>query len=339
MSSPAPTWMNDYLKDDNEPKKAFPVGALGQFAANNSLSHEQVRERVRKGIPPATAEEYLLRVRLEAEGYPSVTTAASSEGEPKRSSRGTEEADRSGPFGERANEPESLPTGHASRSNGRRERPRRDERLISWERHVVSLFRQGRQYINRLEHQLEQHLDGRKIDVASIKKINSWKDNIPALNDGYAWEYLCLGTTVQANRNVAAKMQLDGKEKSLDMRSIQEKNASSASRSTHGRKGVPPVTSIIVLLKPGATYKLFKRHVKWLETSHLTRSKACWLYALMFKLEKPLNGDCASTMRDLARRLLVLEEDAALEDDKNALFSVDILLAVIGQFFNQMNML
>ena len=59
----------------------------------------------------------------------------------------------------------------------------------------------------------------------------------------------------------------------------------------------------------------------------------------MFKLEKPLNGDCASTMRDLARRLLVLEEDAALEDDKNALFSVDILLAVIGQFFNQMNML
>ena len=126
--------MNDYLKDDNEPKKAFPVGALGQFAANNSLSHEQVRERVRKGIPPATAEEYLLRVRLEAEGYPSVTTAASSEGEPKRSSRGTEEADRSGPFGERANEPESLPTGHASRSNGRRERPQIADKLLQLRR-------------------------------------------------------------------------------------------------------------------------------------------------------------------------------------------------------------
>ena len=149
------------------------VGTL--FAANNSLSHEKVRERVRKGIPPATAEEYLLRVRLEAEGYPNVTTAASSKGKPERSSRGSEEADRSGPFGEKADGPLSLPSGHASGSNGHRERPRRDERLISWERHVVSIFRQGRQYINRLEHQLEQHLDGRKIDVASIEKINFGK--------------------------------------------------------------------------------------------------------------------------------------------------------------------
>ena len=100
MSSPAPTWMNDYLKDDGEPKKAFPVGR--SFAANNSLSHDQVRERVKKGIPPATAEEYLLRVRLEAEGYPSVTTAASSKGKPERSSRGSEEAGPSGMSGEKA---------------------------------------------------------------------------------------------------------------------------------------------------------------------------------------------------------------------------------------------
>ena len=97
--------------------------------------------------------------------------------------------------------------------------------------------------------------------------------------------------------------------------------------------------SIIMQLKPDAIYKLFKRHVIWLETRQLTRSRACWLYALMFKLEKPLNGECASIMRRLARRLLILEQNAILENNGNTLCSIDILLAIIGVYFNQLNML
>ena len=30
---------------------------------------------------------------------------------------------------------------------------------------------------------------------------------MPQLNDGYGWEYLCFGTTTQANRNVMAKLE------------------------------------------------------------------------------------------------------------------------------------
>ena len=69
------SWMNVYLADHKEPKKAFPINNNSRRNNNNNqFSHDEIRERVKRGIPPATAEEYLLRVRLEAEDYPNVTT-------------------------------------------------------------------------------------------------------------------------------------------------------------------------------------------------------------------------------------------------------------------------
>lgn len=521
--------MNVYLADHNEPKKAFPINnntrRNNNNNNNNQFSHNEIRERVKRGIPPATAEEYLLRVRLEAEDYPNVTTGRAQRKISIEENKSSNE-----------NKADGFNNNNNVNNNNNNQRPRRNEKLIAWERQIVSIFRQGRQYLSRVEHYHQQQVNN--------EDNNEFKNKLPQLNDGYGWEYLCFGTTTQANRNVMAKLEKqqqhvdermyekdlenneydynnntneemlpsialpksndivwmknisnrwkdfnvtnhvykckyhskilkeeddDNKEyyhsvtvledneevndvleselllanynpndndsttgqpelyigtmvwcmndertgwgtelyegtiemieetsdyftikfeddevvddirineiyryyndnknnnnnimvkestsnaqmkkkiernvlatKLLSKEDVERNNIISASKSTNGKKGVPPLMSIIMLLNPSSIYKLFKRHVKWLETTKLTRSKACWLYAIMYKLEKPLNGDCASIMRNLARRLLILEKKAIVEKDTKVLCSIDILLAIIGVYFNQLNML
>ena len=175
--------------------QAFPLTSAN-FIKNggnggNKLTHEQIRERVKKGIPPATAEEYLLRVRLEAEDYPDVTIGATLQ---KKGSKVQEKTNVN--------------------SNNTKQRSRRNEQLVAWERQVVSIFRQGRQYIDRVYHH----------EQMANKDNGEWRNRLPALNDGYGWEYLCFGTTTQANRNVMAKLEKEEREIDYGNNSKKEKS-------------------------------------------------------------------------------------------------------------------
>ena len=118
--------MNVYLADHKEPKKAFPINNNSRRNNNNNnqFSHDEIRERVKRGIPPATAEEYLLRVRLEAEDYPNVTTGRAQRKISIEENKSSNENKADG-FNNNNNN-------NIVNNNNNNQRPRRNEKLIAF---------------------------------------------------------------------------------------------------------------------------------------------------------------------------------------------------------------
>ena len=238
--------------------------------ANEHHDLQWVRERMLHGIPPATAEEYLLRVRLEAESLSPVIVA-----------KGRRDDDQPSPVLSPSFE-EEIPV---------------DSDSDDWERRSAAIFRQALQYVDEAAHSFDS-------DRAH---------KLPSLHDGYAWHFYCFGTRLP-----------------------QDCGESHGQQGT-GANGHPPLVSVLTKLDSRKAYRLLNKHVQWLETAPLTKARSLWLYALMLRIEQPLNGDSASLLRKLARRCMQYESMAA--NDRIVLCCARVLLTVISKHFKQMRML
>eukprot|EP00752_Nemacystus_decipiens_P018241 g16369.t1 len=122
-----------------------------------TLNEDEVRERMRQGVPPESAEEYLLRVRIESSELPAVVEAHVPEVLKKKQTMympSTEPVPACPAF--------LLPS---------------DE----WEREVVSTFVDLRQYLRRWK----------ATGGVSVEE----RQPVPALKDGTGWHIFCLGYT------------------------------------------------------------------------------------------------------------------------------------------------
>lgn len=76
-------------------------------------------------------------------------------------------------------------------------------------------------------------------------------------------------------------------------------------------------------------------HVRWAnKPEQISEAQKEWLFALLGRLEKPLDSDTASSLRSLLRRLTHERAKLTLSTDPQ-LPSLNILIAIVGNFFGQ----
>ena len=99
--------------------------------------------------------------------------------------------------------------------------------------------------------------------------------------------------------------------------------------------GNPPTLQIVMQLDQVAVIRLVEYHVKWVEKSEqISDIQKEWLFALLGRLDKPLDSDTASSLRSLLRRLTHERAKLSLPTDPQ-LPSLNILIVIIGNFFGQ----
>ncbi|CAM9687749.1 unnamed protein product [Scytosiphon promiscuus] len=139
-------------------RPALFVGDAEEGAA--TLKESEVRQRMKQGIPPESAEEYLLRVRIESKDLPAVVEAHVPEVLKKKQTL-------------------YMPSTEPVPSCPAYMLPSEE-----WERGVVSTFVDLRQYLRRW-----------KAKAASQAAVPAEREAVPALKDATGWHIFCLGFT------------------------------------------------------------------------------------------------------------------------------------------------
>lgn len=94
-------------------------------------------------------------------------------------------------------------------------------------------------------------------------------------------------------------------------------------------------------------WHVLRHHIEWLESERLTDLKAQWLYALLSRLETPLDATASSTLRGLLRRVVDLRSSLVLfhklvctdilqKPGHPLLPAHNIIISIVGHYFGQL---
>mmetsp|Transcript_9067 Transcript_9067/g.34209 ORF Transcript_9067/g.34209 Transcript_9067/m.34209 type:complete len:411 (-) Transcript_9067:256-1488(-) len=312
-----------------------------------SGSRMEALQRYRTGSAPTTAEEYLMRVRVEAEHLPGVLSA------PARSANRAARGGLLKHFRTVPKCPEGL------------------RAPLQWKRSALAQFVDLRQYLRRwLARGMGSKARGRRIAV-------------PPLKDGWAWRCFCLGPPEgSAAEDGQQRPRAPGAELLLQfdqvlIRRLLEHHVSwllgdeptPRSEVHHGEEGPEALPN-------GNDDKGEDRELRWprkrkrakgtaspftpssAETPRpkpLSRARAVWLYAMLARLERPLDANGEALVRQLYLALSTLRagmatsakrqtSPQATEADRSYalssatakhLASINLLITITGQFFGQ----
>ena len=318
-------------------------GLLGT-AATAGFSRRELRARMARGEPPASAEEYLLRVRLEAGDMPEILAVDNGTGCSSGGGHG-------GGF-TRSPEPLSLSSSSSSPNASAKGSLRPISVLFpdpvpcppalrpapAWRHTVASGFVQLRQYLVRVE--------ARYADELSRPGGSLAAPLLPPLNDGFAWEKLCFGTDSAARAGALTH----GKDEATTTSgpATTTKDTGSVAAAAVVEDTLPPLLRVVVSLKQQQLRRLLNRHISWMCSDStkssgggsasgrpLTRARAAWIYALMVRLALPLHRDTASMLRRLARQLSTIRAASVSSASDPRLASINLILALIDLVFGQ----
>jgi survival of motor neuron protein-interacting protein 1 len=98
--------------------------------------------------------------------------------------------------------------------------------------------------------------------------------------------------------------------------------------------GSPPALRIMLHLDAVATAALLKRHVVWLKSRQLSSARAAWLFALLARLDEPIEASTAALLRRLLRRCSSLRAQLADPHDPR-LPLLNLVIVIIAEHFCQ----
>jgi len=102
------------------------------------------------------------------------------------------------------------------------------------------------------------------------------------------------------------------------------------------REPARPTLSVIMNLDIVSVRQLLEYHLRWAKKAkEIDEVHAQWLYALMLRLDKPIDADMASGLRSLLRRLASDRARLAESPDDPALPALNILITIICKCFGQ----
>eukprot|EP00026_Physarum_polycephalum_P009225 Phypoly_transcript_09339.p1 GENE.Phypoly_transcript_09339~~Phypoly_transcript_09339.p1 ORF type:complete len:325 (+),score=70.47 Phypoly_transcript_09339:51-977(+) len=259
--------------------------------------------------PPTTGEDYLRRVRWEARRCPNVVVSAI---DPRKyDNRQTQFAALPPPC-------PPAPAGMAPH--------------IQWETKFLAQFSDLRLSLNH----------------AFAKPKPALSFNLPHHNDVRGWYLLCFGAKEkEREREEKEKENRQKKHQDQDTEAMVidsptqnheeqqlEINHNISKVTAIGQQALPPLMSIVTHLDQVTVMALVQHHITWLETRPMTQHRAQWIYALLARLEKPLDPDIAASLRSLLRRTSVLR--SKLVDPKDNMLPVyNILITIVAKYFNQ----
>jgi survival of motor neuron protein-interacting protein 1 len=263
--------------------------------------------------PPTTGEDYLRRVRWEARRCPNVVVSAI---DPRK-------------YDNRQTQFAALPPPCPPPPLGMAPQPQ-------WETKFLAQFSELRQTLN---HQF-------------TKPKPALNFNLPHHNDVRGWYLLCFGAKEKEREREEKEKELRQKKQQNQQQKEGEVTAMETDSPTEnaeeeqlemyniskvtaiGQQAIPPLMSIVTHLDQVTVMALVTHHITWLETRTMTQHRAQWIYALLARLEKPLDPDIAASLRSLLRRAAVLR--SKLTDPKDPMLPVyNILITIVAKYFNQ----
>jgi len=191
---------------------------------------------------------------------------------------------------------------------------------LCWQKQQVDNFSQVRQQFTRYKARVKE---------GKIKKIRL----IPVKEDGESWCRLCFGrlnvrhqwNACHNNKNSAG----------LQFKTLQQQD-NPTTKNIHGAEehGTPPLLSIVAFLDQCTVMQVLKYHYDWMTVTGFSIEQGRWFYALLVCLEKPLEPDVCSLLRDLARACSNLR--AALDSPLDVtLSSLNLIICLVSRYFSQ----
>ncbi|KAL4222314.1 gem (nuclear organelle) associated protein 2 [Mactra antiquata] len=250
-------------------------------------------------VPPTTGNEYLRRVRLEADECPKVVVANIDVNSlNKKQTIHVKQWIR---------DLVSAPKGFAP--------------SLQWQNTQISNFAEHRQKLARYK--------------ARRKSLKVTKlPTVPHANDIEGWCKLCFGRLKPPARQGAPiedqaftikDNNADGHETILEKLN---------DFSTFPVEGILPLVSVMVAMDQKTVIKVLEYHLNWFEATGFTERQGYWFYALLICLDKPLLPDACSLLRGLARACSRLR--ASLENiEDTRLAPLNLFICLISCYFDQ----
>lgn len=162
--------------------------------------------------------------------------------------------------------------------------------------------------------QLRQKLRRSKARMNKNGRTPTQSLTFPNLNDEEAWRTFCFR---KWNNAVAKTM---SSEQIQNMKRI--------------HKGTPPLVTVLLAMNQPRIIDALEFHVAWFVEEGYDEARMQWLFALMCVLEKPLDPDVCSTLRDLAKTCIRLRDESD-NDDGQQIRCFNWFICVVANYFDQ----
>ncbi|RWS25961.1 gem-associated protein 2-like isoform X2 [Leptotrombidium deliense] len=100
-----------------------------------------------------------------------------------------------------------------------------------------------------------------------------------------------------------------------------------------------PVLSVMLRLSQHDIYKMLIDHFKYIQHAHYSYKRGLWIYALLVCLQKPLQSEVYSALRDISRSVSIQRSSESLILDSEIVNSLNLIICIIGRYFNQLDMI
>jgi len=181
---------------------------------------------------------------------------------------------------------------------------------------------------------------------------------LPSWKDEENWRYFCLGSKLKKRKKASAGMaspmstqndETDDNDESDDdsdggmgvAPSPQTKALADEDNivdlSTL-KEGFPPTMRILLRMESRQIDANLDFHTEWIDEYGFSHEQGRWIYALLTCLQKPLFPTVTSSLRNLSRKC-AKERAIVTDSDADLLCGLNLIIAVIGNYFNQYDLL
>ncbi len=158
----------------------------------------------------------------------------------------------------------------------------------------------------------------------------------PPIRDERKWKALCYGADAGKKSRAAAASPAPSSPNPLVTSADAPVAAPALAPAQGAEQSVGPLLSLILPLDELSTNTLLSLHVTWACKRPLARTNTAWLFALLCRVEKPLDADLAASLRQLLRRCVEARAALAQPDaDISLLPALNILITIVALYFGQ----
>ncbi|KAH3720658.1 gem-associated protein 2-like isoform X2 [Dreissena polymorpha] len=115
---------------------------------------------------------------------------------------------------------------------------------------------------------------------------------------------------------------------------VAENISQGADKSFPVHEGILPLVSVMLAMDQTTVLKVLEYHLNWFEVTGFTERQGYWFYALLVCLDKPLLPDACALLRELARACSRLRASLESKDDPK-LPALNLFICLIARYFDQ----
>ncbi|KAF9581871.1 gem (nuclear organelle) associated protein 2 [Lunasporangiospora selenospora] len=100
------------------------------------------------------------------------------------------------------------------------------------------------------------------------------------------------------------------------------------------KKGMRPEPRFLIRLNQGHLFRLLQYHMRWMAEDDMTEQEGKWLYAIFLKLDRLVESDEVSILRNMAKKCARIRSHLHIESGSK-LATVNMVITIVARFFGQ----